>query len=457
MLLASIPQKFPIPFASGAESGFITQPIPQAAQPNGRASLVTGFSELNFDPILSGGIPPWGADFNGLLYQITQWLQWAAAGGFPVGYDATFAASIGGYPKYALLQKATGDKFWLSQIDNNLVNPDAGVSASWHPFPDIIVQAQRGNWENDVGAINAYSVTLSPLPASLASIKGSPIRFFANNPNSIINPVINIVNTAGDLPVTIINSNGSPLFISQIARAGQICEGFFDGTFFQLTSPAPIPPLQQPVANTPVVTGVIYEWPAEVPPTWGLECNGATPLIASYPNLFNVILTRFGGDGVNTFGLPDKRGAFTRGWDHGRGLDPNATTRTGNPFGNPTVVGDHVGSWERSALLAADLIGAFVTMSANPDYPNNNVFTDKIIQTAQQFERSGPPNLGNQFRFPWLNPMSLGTGEGVISGSNTTGPILTGVTAFQAYLSSITGGGAETRPVNIDMMYVIAF
>jgi hypothetical protein len=455
MLLSSIPQKFQIPFASSAGPGFITQPIPQAAQPNGRASLVTGFAEINFDPILSGGIPPWGADFNGLLYQITQWLQWAAAGGFPPAYDATFAASIGGYPKYALLQKASGDRYWLSQVDNNLVNPESGPSTSWHLFPDIIVQAQAGNFSTNTGSGSAFVVTLSPLPASLASIIGAPVRFYAAHANPIVNPTINIVNAAGDLPVTMINSTGAPLLIGQIVGGGQIVEGYFDGTNFQVLSPAPIPPAATLPNASPVVTGVIYEWPAEVPPPWGLECNGALPLISSFPNLYNVIGTRFGGDGVNTFGLPDKRGAFTRGWDHGRGLDPNATTRTGNPLGNPTVVGDHVGSWERSALLASDLLGALVVFSANPNYPNNDPLTDQIIQTAQQFERAFGPNI--PFRFPWLNPMSLGTGDGVITGSNTTGPLLTGVTAFRAYLSSITGGGAETRPINIDMMYVIAF
>jgi hypothetical protein len=454
MLRSSVPTKFPIPFASGAGAGFITQPIPQPAQPNGRASLVTGFAELNFDPLASGGIPPWGADFNGLLYQITQWLQWAAAGGLPPFYDATFQSEIGGYPQYALVLKATGDRYWLSTVDNNVTNPETG-GAGWALFPDVIVQRQSGNYATDTGTINAFVVTLSPRPASLSAIVGSPIRFVAAHPNSIVNPVINIVNTAGDLPVTMINSSGNQLLIAQISRAGQIVEGYFDGTFFQVTSPGPIPTL--PAGTPSVVPGVIYEWPAEVVPPWGLECNGAQYPIASYPNLFNVIQNRFTttGDGVNTFNVPDKRGAFTRGWDHGRGLDPNATTRTGNPFGNPTVVGDHVGSWERSALLASDLLGALVVFSANPNYPNNDPATDKIIQTAQQFERAFGPNI--PLRFPWLNPMSLGTGDGVISGSNTTGPILTGVTAFQAYLSSITGGGAETRPINIDMMYVIAF
>ncbi|MBI1408110.1 MAG: hypothetical protein GC145_18515 [Caulobacter sp.] len=57
------------------------------------------------------------------------------------------------------------------------------------------------------------------------------------------------------------------------------------------------------------------------PDGW-LECDGAAVSRADYSVLFAVIGTTYGGgDGSTTFNLPDMRGEFARGWDHGRGVD----------------------------------------------------------------------------------------------------------------------------------------
>lgn len=472
MLLSQIPTKFPSIWGSGAGAGFITTPIPQTAQPNGRASLVTGFSTLNFNPLASGGIPPWGADFNGILYEITAWLQWAQAGGIPMKYDSTFASAVGGYPQFALLQSSDGTHYWLSQVDNNLVNPDSGASPNWQPFPDVIVQKQAGNYANDSGTAGTnYRVVYNPKPASLASIVGAPIRFMAAHANTINNPTMQIDNVAGDAPVTIINSNGTPLLTGQISRSGQICEGFFDGVFFQLLNPTPITAIGP---QSPVVTGVVYEWSSEVVPSWGLECNGAIYNINAFPNLFNVTGNKFGGDGVNTFAVPDKRGAFTRGWDHGRGLDPSATTRTASPFGSPTVVGDHVGSWERASLQASLLTGVQMILQG---LPYTNVLGGTSIHPIIQYPSgsdpgvsgagSDPTNWGSDgFFLPGgtlaqpLQTLATGTQTGLATGTQESGVNPTFAPkcyAISGQAKFSGGSGVEVRPINIDMMYVIAF
>jgi hypothetical protein len=141
MLKASIPPRFNIPFASGAGGGFI-RPIPQASQigiTNGAASLTDGFPPLNFQPVASGGIPPFGEDFNGILNQISAWSQWFEAGG-PINWDATFAAGAsGGYPQGAIVQSnITPGNFWLSTQDNNTNNPDALSPTGWVPLPGML-------------------------------------------------------------------------------------------------------------------------------------------------------------------------------------------------------------------------------------------------------------------------------------------------------------------------------
>jgi microcystin-dependent protein len=69
--------------------------------------------------------------------------------------------------------------------------------------------------------------------------------------------------------------------------------------------------------------GSLMMWPASNPPTGWLERNGAAISRSEYAGLYAVIGTTFGpGDGATTFNLPDDRGLFERGWDHGAGIDP---------------------------------------------------------------------------------------------------------------------------------------
>ncbi|MFM0141721.1 hypothetical protein [Paraburkholderia sp. RL18-085-BIA-A] len=148
MQASQIPVKFPLPFAADAQSGYI-RPIPTQSQiltSPGAASLTDGFPPLTFIPEGAGGTPPFGKDMNGILNQITAWIQWANAGG-PVTYDAAFSASIGGYPKGAYLTSASGGSWWVSIVDNNTTNPDAG-GAGWAPFS--FLQSYAGNPNGNV-------------------------------------------------------------------------------------------------------------------------------------------------------------------------------------------------------------------------------------------------------------------------------------------------------------------
>lgn len=71
-----------------------------------------------------------------------------------------------------------------------------------------------------------------------------------------------------------------------------------------------------------VKTGTIETWATNVCPTGYLECSGDAVSRTTYADLFSVLGTSFGvGDGTTTFNLPDLRGEFIRGWDHGRGVD----------------------------------------------------------------------------------------------------------------------------------------
>ncbi|MBS3953065.1 MAG: tail fiber protein [Methylomicrobium sp.] len=74
------------------------------------------------------------------------------------------------------------------------------------------------------------------------------------------------------------------------------------------------------VDQVPVGT-VSYFSSATAPSGW-LKANGAAISRTAYATLFSAIGVTFGaGDGASTFGLPDLRGEFIRGFDDARGID----------------------------------------------------------------------------------------------------------------------------------------
>jgi microcystin-dependent protein len=71
-----------------------------------------------------------------------------------------------------------------------------------------------------------------------------------------------------------------------------------------------------------VPSGMITSFAMDTAPTGWLKANGANVSRSTYSALFDAIGTTFGvGDGSTTFGLPDMRGEFLRGWDDGRAVD----------------------------------------------------------------------------------------------------------------------------------------
>lgn len=96
-----------------------------------------------------------------------------------------------------------------------------------------------------------------------------------------------------------------------------------------------------------VPVGAIFQWPVETIPTGYLECNGSSKLIVNYPDLFAIIGNTYGAVDPTHFNVPDYRGYFLRGWDHGVGRDADRLTRTDRGDG---VVGDRAGTKEGFAL-----------------------------------------------------------------------------------------------------------
>ncbi len=60
--------------------------------------------------------------------------------------------------------------------------------------------------------------------------------------------------------------------------------------------------------------GQIELFPYDFAPMYWLRCNGTLISIRQYPELYTLLGTRYGGDGVDTFGLPNLQGTEPIPW-----------------------------------------------------------------------------------------------------------------------------------------------
>lgn len=111
-----------------------------------------------------------------------------------------------------------------------------------------------------------------------------------------------------------------------------------------------------------VAPGTVLAFAGAGPPEGYLECDGASVSRAAYAALFAAIGTAFGaGDGSTTFALPDLRGEFVRGWDHGRGVDAGRSlgSAQGDAIRNITGEATRTGTYGLLGTDAGNVTGCF--------------------------------------------------------------------------------------------------
>jgi len=140
------------------------------------------------------------------------------------------------------------------------------------------------------------------------------------------------------------------------------------------------------VQNALNPTGAIIAMGTDTLPSGWLECNGAAVSRTTYADLFAAIGERWGeGDNSTTFNLPDLRGKFPRGWDHGAGNDPDAAGRTAQATGGAT--GDNVGSiqsdnFESHSHIQQVANGAGASTTVSNFGGANNLGTPSVNRTV---------------------------------------------------------------------------
>jgi hypothetical protein len=223
-----IPTKTPTPWANSAANPTYVRTIPVPSQigiQNCAASFTDGFPPLTFTSANAGGCPPFGQDFNGILQIITQWERWNQAGG-QTNYDSAFSASIGGYPKGAVLGNAnTVGCFWISTVDNNLSNPDA-AGAGWTPACPGPSGAVGGN---STGSPNAQVVAATPFLLQ----KGVIVSFVAGSTNSAAT-TFNVNGTGNISVVKQVPGSGTQPLVGNEIQANTNVVVAYDGTNWEL-------------------------------------------------------------------------------------------------------------------------------------------------------------------------------------------------------------------------------
>lgn len=160
-----------------------------------------------------------------------------------------------------------------------------------------------------------------------------------------------------------------------------------------------------------VPVGAVLAFPTGIVAPGYLELDGSVQSIATYPDLAAFLGTTYnkGNEGAGNFRLPESRGEFLRGWDHGRGVDGGRT----------------VGSAQTDLFKA-----------------HNHRYFD---ETGATLDPAGVWQAGK------VNGAPAAISSGAFLSAVDAGVTMQTVTA----VTTVDTGGAETRPRNIAVMWCI--
>lgn len=188
-------------------------------------------------------------------------------------------------------------------------------------------------------------------------------------------------------------------------------------------------------ADDSVIGEIIFYAGSSAPAGW-LECDGSAISRTTYAGLFAVVGTTYGaGDGSTTFNLPDNRGYFLRGYDHGAGRD----------------IGRTIGSTQTASLLTHNH-GITDNGHAHGVSDGGHQHRYHIVTDSDTFARSvsggSSPHVQN-----------LGDGTNTAANYVHTETVGTGVSINGATtgISTNNAGAGDNRPINIAYMTLIKF
>jgi len=241
---------------------------------------------------------------------------------------------------------------------------------------------------------------------------------------------------------TVIYGNYANIDWNKVNNQLQIEIDLSGGQSYTMVGTSPI--LSVPVANYAVKSGS-SSFPAgmiiafagntsKIPEGWIL-CDGRELNRTDYPALLDAIGLNWGiGNNINTFNVPDLRGQFLRGADLGAGVDPDVATRTVKNFAYTDD--SKVGTYE-SYLNAAHTHSG--TTSSNSQNISFDIGVTK--RDCPMGNCNCPVGSTKVTAETYCSSTTYNTNNGNHSHTFTT----------DSY------GGAEARPVNAYVNYIIKY
>ncbi len=119
----------------------------------GQASYDLGFPPPTRIPKNMGGVPPFGVDANGILFDVSSNIAWMQ-GGNPYQWNAAFVAKNTGYAIGAILQSSVDPwRYFYNRSANNANNPDVST-AGWTKFTPVGGQSELQTLVVAAGTVN---------------------------------------------------------------------------------------------------------------------------------------------------------------------------------------------------------------------------------------------------------------------------------------------------------------
>lgn len=189
-----------------------------------------------------------------------------------------------------------------------------------------------------------------------------------------------------------------------------------------------------------IPAGCIMDFGANTAPAGWVECNGASVLRADpiYAALFAAIGTTFGTVDGTHFTLPDFRGKFRRGWDHGAGVD------TGRTFGSLQA---HAFQTHVHTATSSSSSSSSTSIAAAGAHAHN------VIGKNNAASYAGPGVNYNNMGFDQVQNITVTDTQGNHAHTATTTTTTTTTTTINAPSSG--NPQAETRPVNVAVLVII--
>lgn len=280
---------------------------------------------------------------NYLEYRLTAALN----GNIGVGKDPTVKLDVAGDVNVDATLSVSGN----TTLRSNL-NVTSATTTNTLSVTATSVFAGLARLNNNLEVVGTVSVTGASSFIGQLTSKGA-VQIYNTLTATGATTLGSTLNVTGDSTFNKVTANGGAIFNDALTVAGESSFNGATGTAGIATHAGKIistvangvAPLEvtsktvNPNFNACMVDGYHFEefacmpgtvvaYAGTVAPSGWFEANGDMKDPTVYTRLYNVLGTTFGGNGVTTFGLPDIRGIFIRGYDNGKGIDPGRVIGT---------------------------------------------------------------------------------------------------------------------------------